>query len=459
VDEPSVTLAQFPYQCEIDYDPRRWAETASAAFIAALGVPKEFKPNWIALSGGDEGARRARVGIAVYAIKKARAKDTHKSIFVSMAAFDASTNKILGHTSDLHPNPSYRHQDWFALLENNVGYLAIDGALEQKIRALAGRNVRPTAPSAGTPLAHDKKVFRIAMTANGAHIASVGWDARLRIWDAETGAATAAVSAGGGRMAFLHAVSIARGDKLLVTGPRKLTIYSIPDGTKVRELAGHPNGEVYDMCFSPSGKLIGSISYANYQGGDNSVALWDAATGQEMMRFKMKGLLGVHVAFSADDRRLFAWAVQWTTDDPDVLYAFDTKTGKLIAEEPLRAEVARNVAADFAATPAGLLAATWGAVFVLDENLKTKRIVAIPRLANPQVRAAFAPDGKQILVADDETVEVLELPSGKRRLELVSPVPGEVRRPAWSPAGDVILAAVETRIVRWNAKDGKPLAP
>jgi len=98
-------------------------------------------------------------------------------------------------------------------------------------------------------------------------------------------------------------------------------------------------------------------------------------------------------------------------------------------------------------------------VFVLDENLKTKRIVAIPRLANPQVRAAFAPDGKQILVADDETVEVLELPSGKRRLELVSPVPGEVRRPAWSPAGDVILAAVETRIVRWNAKDGKPLAP
>jgi len=459
VDQPPVTLAQFPYQCEIDYDPDKWVDRASAAFIAALGLPRKIEPQWIVLPRGDRGGKRARVGIAVYGVKKARARDNYKSIFAGLAAFDAKTNKLLSYTSDLSPDPSYRHQNWFSLAEKNVGYLAIDAALEKKTRALAGRDIRPAAPSASTPLAHDKKVFAIAMTANGAHIVSVGFDARLRIWDAKTGAATATVSAGGGRMAFLHAVSIARGDKTLVTGPRKLTIYSIPDGRKLRELAGHPNGEVYDARFSPSGAVIGSISYANYTGGDNSVALWDAATGKEKLRFKMKGLLGVRVAFSGDERRLFAWAVHWTTDDPDVLYAFDTKTGKLIAEEPLRAEVARNVAAAFTATPAGLLAATWGAVFVLDENLKTKRTIEIARLANPQVRAAFSPDGKRIVVADNETVEVLDLPSGKRRLALTSPLPGEVRRPTWSPDGDVILAAVETRIVRWNAKTGKPLTP
>lgn len=458
MEKPSLTLAQFPFHCEIDYAPEHWIKRASAAFIAALGLPKKVEPSWIALDHGADGSGRARVGIAVNGIKKARAKDREKSIFVSMAAFDAKTNEILGWTSDLKPDPSYRFKSWFTLFINNVGYVAIDDELQKKIRALATGDLRPAAPSAETPLAHDKKVFAIAMTASGAHIASVGYDARLRLWDAKTGAATAVVAAGGERMAFLHRVSIAPGDKTLVTGPRKLTIYSIPDGKKLRQLAGHPNGEVYDMSFSPSGKLIASISYANYKGGDNSVALWDAATGKERHRWKLRDRLGERVAFARDERRLFAWGVHSRMTDPDTLYAFDVKTGKTIAEQPFAAETPGHPRA-LAATPAGLLAATWGAVVVLDENLKTKKTIAIAALAGRPRGAAFAPDGKRIVIAHERAIEVLDLPSGKRRLKLTSSAPGDVGCLTWSPAGDVILGAVDTRIVRWNAKNGTPLPP
>jgi WD40 repeat protein/serine/threonine protein kinase len=82
---------------------------------------------------------------------------------------------------------------------------------------------------------------------------------------------------------------------------RSVRIYSVATGKEVHVLKGHSGG-VLGIAFSPDGKRLVSSG-----GADESVKLWDAQTGEEIITL-VRGSTDLirNVAFSADGRRIVA---------------------------------------------------------------------------------------------------------------------------------------------------------
>ena len=73
---------------------------------------------------------------------------------------------------------------------------------------------------------------------------------------------------------------------------------------KLRDtLIGHRDG-VTCVAFSPDGKRIVSGSY------DKTARVWDAQTGQQLLKLEGHTARVLSVAFSPDGKRIFAWDVQ-----------------------------------------------------------------------------------------------------------------------------------------------------
>src|SRR5690348_16880296 len=67
----------------------------------------------------------------------------------------------------------------------------------------------------------------------------------------------------------------------------------------------HPNA-VYAVAFSPDGQRLASASL------DNTIKLWDAASGKEQARVRGHGDGVCGVAFSGDGKRLFSASLDRT---------------------------------------------------------------------------------------------------------------------------------------------------
>jgi tetratricopeptide (TPR) repeat protein len=74
-------------------------------------------------------------------------------------------------------------------------------------------------------------------------------------------------------------------------------IWDSATGQELRPLKGHANG-VWSVAFSPDGQRLASGSE------DNTVKIWDSATGQELVSLKAQSGPVPSVAFSPDGQRL-----------------------------------------------------------------------------------------------------------------------------------------------------------
>ena len=74
-------------------------------------------------------------------------------------------------------------------------------------------------------------------------------------------------------------------------------VWDAATGQETLTLKGH-TGAVISVAFSPDGRRIASGS------GDNMVKVWDAATGQETLTLKGHTNVVMEVAFSPDGRRI-----------------------------------------------------------------------------------------------------------------------------------------------------------
>ncbi|KAI9869032.1 MAG: hypothetical protein M1813_002855 [Trichoglossum hirsutum] len=223
---------------------------------------------------------------------------------------------------------------------------------------------------------------------------------------------------------------------------RRRSIFSRRSNPYPISLKGH-RGWVLDITFSPDGKLVASASL------DNTVKLWDVATGKGHMTFRGHSSCVRAVAFSPPDGKLIASASLDNT-----VRLWDVATGR----NDKRFEAHKSSVQAVAFSPDGKIVASSSndlTIKLWDPGTCGER-GTFKGHTDSIWAVAFSPDGKLVASASlDKSVRLWDPATGQgcRKFEDHSK---EVRAVAFSPGGKLIASASHDCTVKlWDPATGR----
>jgi RNA polymerase sigma factor (sigma-70 family) len=228
----------------------------------------------------------------------------------------------------------------------------------------------------------------------------------------------------------------------------------LPAGAVARLGSPHlrHGGWVYDLRFSTDGKRLASV------GSDNTVRVWDAATGKQLFVVRRKEGGFNRVAFAPDGKTIVAvgHSPQMVAD----LWLIDAATGKVTAEKNLPGRVSvRNADPAVRFSPDGSRLAVGtphsNELLVFD----TARIETLwsAKLKDETAGGVcFSPDGKMVAVSTNKGKVRLYDAAGKPAEVLAAEAQG-LTNVAISPDGKMVVAATDNGTVAWERDSGKVL--
>jgi len=142
---------------------------------------------------------------------------------------------------------------------------------------------------------HSGRVSSLAISPDGKHIVSAGFDNTIRVWDTVKGAELLTISRDSGNAVTCLALS--PDGRRVVAGDHagQIDVWDVSSGKKVMALKGH-DYVVSSVAFSPDGTRIVSGSW------DGTTKIWDAVTWTRLSTH-LWGSVGA-VAFSPDGTRI-----------------------------------------------------------------------------------------------------------------------------------------------------------
>jgi len=140
-------------------------------------------------------------------------------------------------------------------------------------------------------------VYHIAYSPDGEHIALTQRDGSIGLWRVDGASESPTTLPGHGESAT--ALAYSSGGQLLASGSRDNTVkvWDVATGEELRTFEGH-TGPVYSVDFSPGGRLLASGS------GDGTVRLWDVDTGRIVNTLRGHTSAVVAICFSPDGELL-----------------------------------------------------------------------------------------------------------------------------------------------------------
>jgi WD40 repeat protein/mono/diheme cytochrome c family protein len=203
-------------------------------------------------------------------------------------------------------------------------------------------------------------------------------------------------------------------------------LWDVATGRELRCFEGH-TGEVLSVAFSPDGRRAVSGSY------DRTMRLWDVASGRELRRFEGHTERVSGVAFSSDGRRALSGSWDQT------LGLWDVASGRLLHRLAGHTGYVSSVA--FAPDGRSALSGSYDHSVRL-WDLQTGRTLATLDGHTREVYAVtFSPDGRRAASGgNDQTVRVWDMPSGR----LLATLTGHNRaviRVAFTADGRQVLSA------------------
>jgi len=230
-----------------------------------------------------------------------------------------------------------------------------------------------------------------------------------------------------------------------------IALWEAATGKNIRTLQGH-RGAVRWLAFAPDRKHLVSASH------DDTLKLWETASGREIQTFGKAGITSdigtprfVTVAFSPDGTILASATMSHT------IRCWETATGKEVRTLQGHPGYGPFVALAFSRDGNTLAAAKKGLV-QLWETGSGKEIRGVP-LANGSenpTAGAFSPDGKTLAVTDSG-IRLWEMATGKEIRSFYGHQ-GNVSAVAFSPDGKTLASGGTDHTVRlWETASGKEI--
>ncbi len=277
-----------------------------------------------------------------------------------------------------------------------------------------------------------------------------------------------------GKIPLNHGYSQARNrvpyvaaDHFLLVGGKSLTLWDMAKFTRIRSF-DTPATNITSVAISPDGKYVLSGGEGSSYNCDHcipSLQLWDMSTGKLLNDFSRYSKWVCSVAFSPDGRRIAT-----STLSEDGLTVWDSLTGKPLYQDPALH------CGSLAFSPNGerLL---WGsshsfeapgALIDTSDDRAIHQIVRFPKqeLSHRargvwyylgQFPSSFSADGRQLLVAYDNGLEIRDSQTGA----LVSTMQGHddvISAARFSPDGKrVVSSSVDGTTRIWNTATGEEL--
>jgi WD40 repeat protein len=203
---------------------------------------------------------------------------------------------------------------------------------------------------------------------------------------------------------------------------------------------GHTN-IVTGVAWSPDGKRIASASQ------DETVQVWDAATGGHVLTYRGHTSIVTAVAWSPNG----AYIASGSQDG--IVQVWDATTGAYMFT--YRGHTAPVTALAWSPDSTRLASSSWDKTVQVWDATTGKRLLTYQGHTSIVTVVAWSPDGRRIASASaDRTVQVWDTSTGATLLTYTGHT-GAVNAVAWSPDGKLIASGSDDHKVQiWNATTG-----
>jgi len=258
-----------------------------------------------------------------------------------------------------------------------------------------------------------------------------------------------------GHTEAVTSVSFSPDGKKIVSGSwdNTLKIWNANTGQEIITLKGHKS-PVNCVSFSPDGKKIvsgsGSRSYFNGT-EDHPVKIWDATTGQEIRTFEV-GVFGVtSVSFSPDGKKI-------ASGSKDGVKIWDTETGKA-----LQTGAWGTTSVSFSPDGKKIVSGSKDKTLKIWDANTGQEIITLKGHTDRVTSVSFSPDGKRIVSGSEDGVKIWDANTGQEILTLKGHK-SSVNCVSFSPDGKKIVSGsgnvyyrTKNTIKIWNANTGQEI--